>query len=213
MIDDRDPRLTLPPTPGDAGCETPAHQDPFDPAALRLPQDFGGGGVKKHTATVPARRPTREEFVRVHPAAEYTLDTLVLELRDTREIYLIAPELHSDLATESTVSPRRLHTAIAQSLTRQRTLFLWPVRLPREDGRTDSWCESILEIVDMAKTSWVRVQSDMALKAFVAYTPVVEPPAPEWPQMPLAEILRLAFRAAYIDSMDHPVLRRLRGEA
>src|SRR5262245_56307372 len=60
--------------------------DPLDPATLRLSQNFlNMGGVKKHLTTVPARKPTREEFVRVHPAADYALDTLILELKDSRE--------------------------------------------------------------------------------------------------------------------------------
>jgi hypothetical protein len=183
--------------------------DPFDPANLRLSQDFlGAGGVKRHITTVPVRKPTREEFARVHPAAGYTLDTLVLELKDSREVYIIAPALRAELATESTVSPRRIHTAIS----RQGTLFLWPVRLPRADGRTDHWCDSMLEIVEAAKTTWVRVQADMGIGAYIYSSPVAELADPEWPAIPFGEILRLAFRTNHIDALDHPVLRRLRGE-
>ena len=64
----------------------------------------------------------------------------------------------------------------------------------------------------LAKNSWVRVQSDMGLGAYVAYVPQVELPDPEWPEMSLREMLHLAFRNNYINSLDHPVLRRLRGE-
>ena len=46
--------------------------DPFDPAALRLGQKFADGvGVKKHTTTVPTRKPNRQDFVRVDPRPEY----------------------------------------------------------------------------------------------------------------------------------------------
>jgi hypothetical protein len=34
---------------------------------------------------------------------------------------------------------------------------------------------------------------------------------PEWPDLPFTEVLRLAFKDAYIDSIDHPVVQRLRG--
>src|SRR5688572_1682214 len=68
---------------------TPANgtvADPFDPSNLRLSQNFVGA-VQKHLTTVPVRKPTKEEFVRVRPEAEFTVDTLVLELKDSRESY------------------------------------------------------------------------------------------------------------------------------
>ena len=38
-------------------------------------------------------------------------------------------------------------------------------------------------------------------------------PEPEWPEVEFSEILRVAFRERYIDSIDHPLVKRLRGEA
>lgn len=198
-----------PPLPPPPPASTSAVPDPFDPASLRLTQDFQAtGGVQKHVTTVPVRKPTKEEFVRVRPEPEYILDTLVLELKESREMYLIAPALRDELASESTVGPRRLMTAI----NRQGVLFIWPLKLPAADGRQDKWSESALEAAEKAKTEWVRVQADMSLGAYVFYTPIGEVPPPEWPQITFAAALRLAFRTAFIDSDDHIVLRRLRGE-
>ena len=33
-----------------------------------------------------------------------------------------------------------------------------------------------------------------------------------WPDTPFRDLLRTAFKGRYIDSLDHPVLRKLRGE-
>src|SRR4051812_11570689 len=83
--------------------------DPFDPARLRMDQDFGAKvGVKKLLTTVPVRKPGREAFVRTHPDPAYRLLTGVVELKEEREIYLVAPVLWDDLATESTFGPRML---------------------------------------------------------------------------------------------------------
>lgn len=199
------------PVPPDLTIGTAVEQpsDPFDPVNLRLSQNFTSMvGLKKHVTTVPVRKPTREEFARVQSADEYTLDTMILELKDSRECFIIAKALWDELSTETTVTRRRLHTAIS----RQGTLFLWPVKLPQPDGRTDRWSESMLEIVEVAKTNWVRVQADMGVGAYTYFTPIAELPPPEWPTMALTELLRLAFRNTYVDSLDHPVLRRLRGE-
>ena len=34
---------------------------------------------------------------------------------------------------------------------------------------------------------------------------------PEWPSHSLQELIRIAFRDRMIDSLDHPVVKRLRG--
>src|SRR4051812_30928071 len=110
--------------------------DPFDPAALRLSQDFAAElGVKKKLLTVPVRKPDKAWFVRVHPAQAYQLTTAVVELKEEREVSLVAPAPRPELAAESTFSARTLFTAV----NRQGVVFLWPVRLPGPDGRLDDW--------------------------------------------------------------------------
>jgi retron-type reverse transcriptase len=53
------------PTPPDASAGGP---DPFDPASLRLSQDFPASmGVKKALLAVPVRKPDKAWFVRTHP--------------------------------------------------------------------------------------------------------------------------------------------------
>jgi hypothetical protein len=37
-------------------------------------------------------------------------------------------------------------------------------------------------------------------------------PEPKWPETTLEQLLEIAFKGRVIDTMDHPVLRRLRGE-
>ena len=36
--------------------------------------------------------------------------------------------------------------------------------------------------------------------------------APEWPEVTAEELIQLAFRDRYIDSLEHPAIKRLRGE-
>jgi hypothetical protein len=183
-----------------------SNQDPFDPASLRLSQDFAAtAGVKKLLNRVPVRKPTRQEFVQVHPDALYHLSTLVLELKEDRDIYLVAPSMRDDLLSEA--FPVTLFTTI----NRQRVLTLWPCRLPGPEGRSNPWHQSALEAAAYATKAWVRVEADMSLGAYGLYEAAGELPAPEWPDMTLAEILKIAFRDKYIDNPDHPVVQRLRG--
>ncbi len=192
-----------------AKADTIATPDPFDPARLRISPDFAAGlGVKKATLTVPVRKPSKEWWVQTHPEDSYRLQTAVLELKEEREVYLVAPELRPELATESTFVPKILFTA----MTRQGVLFLWPIRLPGPDGKLDEWNRSALEAATMASDRWVRVAANMHLGAYEVFTASADLPDPDWPDTPFSELLRVAFRDHYIESLDHPVLKRLRGE-
>ena len=198
----------------DATASSPdqaAVPDPFDPASLRLSQDLHASlGVKKLLTTIPVRKPEKSWFVRVHPDPSYCLQTAVIELKEDRgETYLVAPHLWPDLATrESTFAPRALFTAV----NRQGVLFVWPVRLPGQDGKIDTWSQSALEAAKLARESWVRVAANMSLGAYEVFQANGDLPDPEWPEIPFAQILRTAFRDKHIDSIDHPVLQKLRGE-
>ncbi|MFO0800496.1 MAG: hypothetical protein U0804_23765 [Gemmataceae bacterium] len=190
--------------------QKPPAPDPFDPAKLRLTQSMTAAlGVKKLLTTVPVKKPVKEWFVRSHPDAAYRLETFVVELKEDGETYLVAPEFWNALAGESTFSARLLVTAI----NKQGTVFLWPIRLPSPDGRHDDWSKSSMEAANIAMRGWVRVQSNMSLGAYEVYEASGNLGDPEWPDLPLNELLRIAFKDRYIDSLDHPVLKRLRGEA
>ena len=137
--------------------ETKDGASKFDVSKLRLSQDFASNvGVKKALLTVPVRKPDRQSFVRVHPDPQYRLQTAVLELKEDRETYLVDPDLWNEMPGD--VIPMELFTAI----TRQGVLFLWPVRLPGEDGRQLEWHRSAFEAAEMAMGKWVKVQVDAA---------------------------------------------------
>ena len=181
--------------------------NPFDPSRLRLSQNFSETvGVKKALITVPVRKPTRQEFVRVHPSEEYRLETAVLELKEERETYLVDPSLWTELPGE--LIPKVLFT----TMNRQGVLTLWPVRMPGEDGRLDEWNASALQAAEMAQKGWMRVAANMSLGAYEVYQATGDIPSPDWPEMDFGGILKVAFKGHYITEEDHPVIRRLRGE-
>jgi len=179
----------------------------LDPAQFRLSQDFEKQiGVKKALLSVPVRKPDRQWFVRSHPDNEYSLPTAVVELREERETYLVDPSLWPELPGE--LIPKVLVTAI----NRQGVVFLWPIRLPGEDGRLDEWNRTGLEAAEMAKTRWLRVAANMSLGAYEVFEATGDLPDPEWPSIPMSEILGVAFRDRIIQDPDHAVIRRFRGE-
>jgi hypothetical protein len=190
------------------GPQTPG-PDPFDPASLRLAPDLGAGiGVKKAILKIPVRKPSKGAFCRVHPSADYRLATAVLDPDDgTREIYLVAPQLRPALVGEPTLKPVLLATAID----RQGVLFLWPAGLPKGDRDYDAW-SSMRQAIDLAARRWVRVVWSDGLGAYEVSYAASELGEPEWPDLKFPDILRIAFKERFITSLDHPVLRKLRGE-
>ncbi|HEX2473272.1 MAG TPA: hypothetical protein VHK01_00920 [Lacipirellulaceae bacterium] len=207
--------MVIIPTPGsnnhgEPGFAQKATTDPFDPAQLRLSQDFAtSAGVRKVLLTVPVRKPDKSWFVRVHPAEAYRLQTAVLNLKEDQEIYLIERSLWTDLmTTEATFTFLALFT----SITRQGTVFLWPIGLPGPEGKQNSWNLSGLDAAAKAMEKWGRVTANSQSAGYDFTEALADLPAPAWPDMSLSELLGIAFKGKLIDSMQSPVLRKLRGE-
>ena len=185
----------------------PATFGGYDLEAMRLPQNFGGiAGVKKVLTTVPCRKPSNQIFVRVHPDEAWSMTAAVLQLKEDGECYLVLPELYVELAQE--VRPKMLYTG----MTRDGNPFLWPVNMPGDDGRLDSWSQSAHTAANLAKKSWVRLVANRTVGAYdvMQATNLVEEPV--WPELTFAELINLAFRDKVIDSTNHVIVRRLRGE-
>ena len=182
-------------------------QNPFDPKRLRLSQRFSEGADVRHILTmVPVRKPNRQEFIRIHPDLSMRLETALLELKEDRQTYLVDPSLWPALPGETV--PKILYTAI----TRQNVLMLWPVRLPDETGRLDDWNAAAHEAAKRAETNWLRVAANMPLGAYDVFEALGQFPDPEWPDISFERLLEIAFRGRFIDSLDHPVVRKLLGQ-
>ena len=182
--------------------------NPFDPASLRLDQSFAADtvGVKKLLTTVPVRKPSRQEFVRVHPESAFRLTpAAIIEEKHDQETYLVTPNILSALEGEYAIVT--LFTAIS----RQGTLFVWPVKLPNGEGKYNEWHRSAAEAAERAMEKWVRVTSSKSLGAYEISEALGELSEPIWPDYPFWEILKIAFRDRLVDRADHPLVQRLQG--
>lgn len=179
----------------------------LDLTALRMPQNFGAvSGVKKLINTVPVRKPGSQSFVRVHPGADWTMAALILQLKDEAECYFVLPNLAADLAQE--VRVKQLYTYV----NRDGHIALWPVNLPGDDGRIDQWSQSAHAAADLARRNWVRVVANRYVGAYDVFQAANASDEPFWPELSFREVLNLAFKDRLITSLDHPVVKRLRGE-
>ena len=184
---------------------------PFgDLSALRLDQSYAEDtvGVKKLLTTIPVRKPNRQEFVRVHPDPTYRLSpAAVIELKEDRETYLLLPKIAQALPGEFAT------VALFTTITRQGTLFLWPVKLPNPNGRQNEWHRSAAEAAERAMKKWVRVPASMSLGAYEVFEASGDIPEPVWPEHSFEEILTIAFRDRVVDRFDHHLIQRLQGRS
>jgi hypothetical protein len=180
--------------------------DPFELESLSLSQNFlETAGVKKQLRTVPVRKPNPQDFVRVHPSPDYRRPLLAIDLKDDREYFLVRPEIAGELVNETVA--KTIYTAI----NRQGVVFLWPVTIPPPDGKDMEWWRSQREAADLAMAKWTRVKANMSLGAYEMSTAEGVMAEPVWPDVSFQELLRTAFRDRMITSLDHPVIKRLRG--
>jgi hypothetical protein len=174
---------------------------------LRLTQDFvETAGVKKLLTTVPVRKPSKQDYIRVHPSPEFRADVALLELNDDHETYLLTPAMAQELPGEFHMA--RVYTVI----NRQNVLFLWPVKLPGPDGRQLEWHRSAAKAAEIGKTKWIRVSPNMSLRAYEIFEAGRVHGDPVWPEgVTLQGLFDIAFRDYFVNRLDHPVIQRLRG--
>jgi hypothetical protein len=154
---------------------------------------------------VPVRKPNRTDFFRVHPDPDMSFATAVYVDSEERETYLLSPNVPFEIMGEA--KPVNLTLAV----TRYGHPFLWAVPFPDQLGRSNPWTDTAREAANLAVKSWVRMVSDMQLRAYRIFKAEGQLSDPIWPEKSLSELLELAFKDRVIDSPDHPLVRRLRG--
>ena len=184
-----------------------AAPEAVDLTALRLDQTYGAiVGIKKLVTTVPVRKPSNQAYVRVHPSAEWRMPAAILQLKEDGECYFVHPSIAPSLAQE--VRAKLLYVYV----TRDGNVYVWPINLPSDDGRLDAWSQSAHSAAEMAQSSWVRLAANRGVGAYDIYQASGIVDEPVWPELTFKEVLHLAFKDRLITSLDHPIVKRLRGE-
>jgi len=87
-------------------------------------------------------------------------DTGIFEDKEEREVFFVAPAMREALVGE--IRP----VILVPTITRQGVLLLWPLKLPIEGMRHNSWAETARQAAEMAKAKWVRLAPDMGLGGY-----------------------------------------------
>lgn len=182
--------------------------DPYDLTGLTATAaEMEDLGVVPQLLTIRVCRPDHEWWFRLHPDPRYRLRTGLLQFRETRETFLVHRSLWRTCAVDKVFRIATLYLGI----TKQGTMFLWPVIEPRMGQSSNDWTRSAHQIVAAAMDGWVRMQSNQQVGAYEMFRSP-EPFEPQWPSQDFQELLRIAFPTVPVDSLDHPVIMRLRPE-
>lgn len=172
----------------------------------RFSQDFESmAGIKKQILVVPVRKPDRQTWFWIHPDEDWRMPFALIELKEERDTYLVSPEVYPELAGECL--PKYLITC----QTKTGMTFFWPIKMAGPDGRLDPWNQSALRIVTEYPARWIRVVANLSLGAYEVYIAEGEFPPPTWPAEGFQSLLKKAFKDKIIETLDHPIVRMLRG--
>jgi hypothetical protein len=172
----------------------------LNPEALQV-------STAKQLLHVPPRKPRPQEFFRVNadPAMSIAINGYYDD--GEREHYLVLPGVEELI--KRFVKP----VQIVVCINRQGSLFLWPVPLPTNERRGgSSWFNSARAAMELAKTKWVSLRSNMDARAYEAEVALGNLPEPVWPDKTLQELLRLGYgRGKTIADSNHPIVQDLWG--
>jgi hypothetical protein len=189
-----------------------AAADPFDPAAFAVSPEAlmaqGDVGVVPVLTGLSVRKPSKQEFFRVSSDARFMMTAPLLELKEEREVYLVAPAVAATMPGDIMMKELRL------CQNRQGSLFLWPLPVISVDARQrNEWHSSARQACTIATTKWCRMTADMSSGRYnVAIAPGITV-EPIWPSdLTMRDLLELGFgRERLIAERGHPLVKRLLG--
>jgi hypothetical protein len=170
---------------------------------LVQPVDFSGVATAGTPIRIQISKPRRDEWVAVRPGKDWQLAIYVIEDNQDmeREIYIV----HSDLANGELSDDARyaiLHLAISST----GRLFWWHIKMSAT-SRRNHWSETALKAVEVAQRKWIRlIPGHESYEIRKAKAQMLEP---RWPDLSREEAIQLAFEDRVINTMDHPIARRL----
>lgn len=181
--------------------------DPFDPSRFVIRATDSLVKAEQLLTKISVGKPPKTSFVRASTDPTHAIPVGILELMAERESYLLTP----DALAGVDVKLVRMST-LTLAVDRMGTPFLWETRQPDIAGNDSAWAESMRIALSEGKKRWVRVVANQSLGAYELYVAPGDLSEPEWPNHSMGELLKAGFSGRIIDSADHPVLMRLRGQ-
>jgi hypothetical protein len=159
---------------------------------------------RRTQATYPIQKPMKSKYVRVHPDLTYRQPSIrTFTDSDTSELYYVDPDLELPEAVESQTRITDLYAA----QTHDGTNFIWFVH-----HSDTSWYRAAVTSIRTCSRAWRRVIARKSANTYDLYEPEQSIPEPDWSALPpFLEMVESGFEDRMIQTVDHPVFRKLRG--
>ncbi len=178
----------------------------IDIDALRLTSTLSDELMGEEMKSPPeVRKPGKQMFFRSHPSQDCKLDTALLWSEEEIRWYMLSPTILPQIGEELTP------VCIVRCIDLYGDEFLWPVKQPPSDGRTCNWNKSAQIAVIQSTSRWIRMTADMKKQKYRIFMGGSDLPEPNWSERTLSDLINEWFHEYYITTMDHPVIKKLRG--
>jgi hypothetical protein len=193
----------------------PPNSEPLTPKGIERFRATGTNYVvqsKEVLTTVRIVKPGKEAYIRVHPdlALEfitYTFGTkdghLPIEPGVFEAIREKVPDFHRHASCVS----------LWPYITNKGTINLWPLKResPFSIG-SNSYNVSAFNVAGRCREQWLRVTTDTDRGLWLGLEPEEKLPDPKWPKdLTMEQLLTTAVKGGVIDSIDHILIKPLRG--
>jgi hypothetical protein len=177
-------------------------------AGLRISPNLETTTLQPLLTRIPTYdRPDPQWYLRVRQGAEWRMEELgLVKYTRDRRLYAIDPHFAELLKAYY----RRYYAFVATTITR--AVFLWVIPMPGEDGSWNTWHQSKFDCAYAAMDRWLQVLNDGS--QFSPHILTDPKPDPDWdawlhPCTSLDQVLDLAFKSAYVNKLEHPLIEAL----
>ena len=177
----------------------------FDISDFKSQADNSNISIKKSITNIPVKKPNGQQYFRVHPELEYTVDCIKWK-DETDRLYLLLPSMVQVVLEQA--FKFSLHLGMYLS---SRSIFLFPVQLPKTNEKWNTWHEAQAECVDRAKTQWIRMEASRDQGGYIVHEASGDLEEPEWPEKTIEECIAIGFKSHTIIDEDHSIIKQLRG--
>ena len=163
--------------------------------------------TKPQLVSVRVGRPPKDTFVRCHPT--HVIALFLYKDEETGESYMLPPILAEVAQQDQVFKKRQLRLAV----TVQGAVFLWETAMHGEETNANQWILSAWNAQATAQDRWIRVVANRQNASYDVMVSESDLGEPAYPEEQFDEVLRVAFRGKVIETRDHPILKKLRGES
>ena len=194
--------------PPENPMEVDVDVDEFSPENLRLLNKIDLKDlVTMELVELPARKPKKDEWFRVHP--DYQQQGGILEIDSENKVFWVSKKMQSQVAHDPCFTFRLCVLCV----TRQGVPFIWPVKTDVEAGGSgDKYVRIPFAAMTFGREKWTRLYWSQERREHQIETSDLLD-VPKFPDKPFPELLKLAFKDAVISTPDHPAILNLKGKA